>query len=527
VSHRADDSFDVLIANGRVVDGTGNPWFRADVGIRGDRIAAIGKLANASARLTLDAADKVVSPGFIDTHVHGDLAVLMDPLHEPAIRQGVTTYLVGQDGVAMAPSVGSVHEYMCRYTAGFSGGAEWLARPESARVKWASIDEYLTCVDRRSAVNVATLIPNGNVRMQVMGLETRAPTAREMSSMVGLIRDAMDQGAVGLSSGMDYIPSLYAQQEEMAELCRAIDPYGGVYVTHMRGYDPARVKGAMAEVFHVGHKGGVPVHISHFNSQATLVLPIVDSGIRSGLEVTYDLYCYLAGSSILAMVALPPWVQEGGPEPTLQRLRDPAVRKQLPVWFASRPRPIEEVRLSYVAAPEYRHLEGKTLGEAAGAANLADFLCELLLASNLAVGCIVAHVNRTENDLRALMNHPAMMAGSDGIYTGSHPHPRGTGCYARYLGKYVREGTWRLETAVARLAAHAAQRFGLRDRGLLREGQAADVVVFDPDKIDDRSTFDDGKPLAVGVEHVLVNGELVLHSGQRTPALPGRGLRRR
>jgi N-acyl-D-amino-acid deacylase len=526
VSIHLADSFDVLIANGWVVDGTGNPAFRADVGIRGDRIAAVGRLGAASARVTLDAANRVVAPGFIDTHVHGDLAVLMDPLHEPAIRQGVTTYLVGQDGVAMAPASPAVLDYMCRYTAGFSGGAEWPSRPESGQLKWNSIGEYLDCVNRRCAVNIATLIPNGNVRMEVMGLATRPPTAEESSSMARHIRDGMEQGAVGLSSGMDYIPSLYAQEDELGELCRAIAPYGGVYVTHMRGYDPKRVRGALEEVFRIGRKGGVPVHISHFNSRADLVLPLVDEAVRSGLEVTYDLYCYLAGSSILAMVTLPPAVQEGGPEPTLERLRDPAVRKRLPEWFATRPRPIEDVRLSYVAAPQYRHLEGKTLGEAAGGADMADFLCELLLASRLAAGCVVGHIDRTEDDLRALMNHPAMMAGSDGIFTGRFPHPRGTGCFARYLGKYVREGTWRLETAVARLSSHAANRYGLRDRGLLHEGKAADVVVFDPATIADRSTFDDGKPLAVGVEHVLVNGELVLHSGQRTPALPGRGLRR-
>ena len=392
---------------------------------------------------------------------------------------------------------------MCRYTAGFSGGGRVASPTGTGRLgsTWNNVGEYLELRGPPQRVNIATLVPNGNVRLEVMGLATGAPTAG-MSC-----RRCPGWSAKGWSKGIGepverhgpHFPACTLRRDELGELCRAIAPHGGVYVTHMRGYDPARVLSAMEEVFHIGQKGGVPVHISHFNSRAELVLPIVDQAIRSGLEVTYDLYCYLAGSSILAMVTLPPWVQEGGPEPTMERLRDPAVRKQLPAWFASRPRPVEEVRLSYVAAGEYRYLEGKTLGEAAGSANLADFLCDLLLASRLASGCIAAHINRTEDDIRALMNHPAMMAGSDGIYTGNFPHPRGTGCFARYLGRYVREGTWRLETAVARLASHAAQRYGLRDRGLLQEGKAADVVVFDSEKIDDRSTFEDGKPLAVGV----------------------------
>jgi N-acyl-D-amino-acid deacylase len=295
------DSFDVLISAGRIIDGTGNPWFRGDVGIRGDRVAAIGRLAGATARVVIDAAGKVVCPGLVDAHVHGDLALFTDPLHEPAIRQGVTTYIIGQDGVAMAPASPAVLEYMCRYTAGFSGGADWLARPAEDRPHWSSMDEYLSCFDRRSAVNVACLVPNGNVRMEVLGLATREPTAGELADMQRRVHEAMEQGAVGLSSGLDYIPSLYAQEAELAGLCQAIEPYGGVYVTHMRRYDPAGVAGSLGEVFRIGESAGVGVHVSHFNSQAGLALPLLDEARRRGIDVTYDLYCYLAGSSILGM----------------------------------------------------------------------------------------------------------------------------------------------------------------------------------------------------------------------------------
>ncbi len=514
--------FDLLISNGRVIDGTGLPWYAADVAVTGDRITALGALTGAPARQRIDAAGKVVAPGFIDAHVHGDLMLLADPLHEPAIRQGVTTYILGQDGVAMAPASPATLAYMRRYTAGFSGLPDL---PE----RWSSMAEYLACFDGRTALNVACLIPNGNLRMEVLGLATRPPTADELKQMGRLVREAMEQGAVGLSTGLDYIPSRYAETDELIALCRPMASFGGVYVTHMRRYDPDGVLESMDEVYRIGKEGGVAVHISHFNSQADMVLPKLDAGRADGVDVTYDLYCYLAGSSILGMVALPPWVQEGGVEPTVARLGDPAVRTKLEAWFAAPRVPLETIRLGFVANPQLRHYEGLTVEQAAQDAKKqpGDFICDLLAACDLAVGCVVPHQRRTQEDVRQLMRHPAMMAGSDGIFTGSHPHPRGCGCFARYLGQHVRgDHAWTLEQAVQHLSGHCARRFGLRDRGFLQPGMAADVVVFDPETIADLSTYDEGRKLAVGMEHVIVNGELVLHNGQRTKALPGRGLRR-
>jgi N-acyl-D-amino-acid deacylase len=514
--------FDIVITGGHVVDGSGLAWFRADVAIEGDRIAAIGFLDHAEARQRLDATGKVVAPGFIDAHVHGDLMLLADPYHEPAIRQGVTTYLLGQDGVAMAPASPATLDYMRRYTAGFSGIPDLTER-------WSNVAEYLACFDRRCALNVAYLIPNGNIRMEVIGLTTRAPNPDELKRMGQLVRAGMEQGAVGLSSGLDYIPSRYAETEEIIALCREIAPFGGIYVTHMRRYDPEGIHDSLQEVFRIGREAGVGVHVSHFNSRADLAIPRMDAARAQGIDVTFDLYCYLAGSTILGMVTLPPWVQEGGVEATVARLTERSTREQLGDWFAKPRVPLESVRLSFVAAPAWRHLEGQTLAQAAQAVGQkpGDLVCDLLVSSNMAVGCVVPHLNRSENDMHHLMRHPGMMAGSDGIFTGSHPHPRGCGCFARYLGHHVREArTWSIETAVQRLAGHAARRFGLSDRGLLREGMAADVVVFDPTLIADRSTYDEGRLLAVGMEHVMVNGEIVLHHGQRTKALPGRALKR-
>jgi N-acyl-D-amino-acid deacylase len=525
--------FDLLITGGRVIDGSGLPWFHADVGIAGDRITAVGQLAHAACRRRIDAAGKVVAPGFIDAHVHGDLALLADPAHEPAVRQGVTTYVLGQDGVAMAPASPATLDYMCRYTAGFSGGVLWadLARSLAADGP-LKMDRYLSQFDRRCAINVACLVPNGNVRMEVLGLQTRPPTPDELRRMRRLVREAMEQGAVGLSSGLDYIPSRYAEEAELAELCQEVAPFGGVYVTHMRRYDPEGVLGSLDEVFRIGRVAGCGVHVSHFNSRADLVIPRLDAGRAAGIDVTFDLYCYQAGSSILGMYALPPWVQEGGIDATLARLGDAGVRQRLHDWFdapGEMRAPLDRVRLSYVAAPEFRHLEGQALGPAAAASGrtVGELVCDVLAASGMAVGCVAPHRDRGEADVVGLLRHPAMMAGSDGIFTGSCPHPRGCGCFARYLGHYVREArAWSLEEAVAHLSHHAARRFGLHDRGLLKPGLAADVVVFDPEAIADRATYEGGREPAVGVEHVVVNGELVLEAGTRTAARPGRGLRR-
>ena len=515
--------FDLIIRGGRVVDGTGLPWFQADVAIDAGKIAAVGVLGKAEARTILDAKGKVVCPGFIDAHVHGDLALLVDPYHEAAVRQGVTTYVLGQDGVAFAPGSPDTQQYMRRYTAGFNGNFPTPGK------QWNSVAEYLSLFDEQCAINVCTLIPNGNVRMEAMGLESRPPTPDELKVMKRLVREGMEQGAVGVSSGLDYVPSIYADEDELAALCEEIAPFGGIYVTHMRGYNLQKAPAALHEVFNIGRRAGCGVHVSHFNCVAEQTIPLLDVARAGGVDVTFDLYCYLYGSTLVVMLTIPPELLEGGIDATLARLADPAVRTSLEEAFANPRFPIETIRLASIPSDSYRHLEGKGLVEAAASAgkSLVDFTCDLLIATNLAAGCVIRHfAQRQELDIPLLMKHPLMMGGSDGIYVGGKPHPRGTGCFARYLGHHVRAGDWTLEQAVMKCSYHTARRFGLKDRGLLREGLAADVVVFDPETIADRSTYAEGKTLTVGVEHVLVNGEPVLRDGERTKSLPGLGLRR-
>ena len=389
--------------------------------------------------------------------------------------------------------------------------------------------EYLALFDGRTSINAACLIPNGNIRMKVMGLEQRPPTPDEMNRMRRLVRQAMEEGAVGLSSGLDYIPSLYADEAELAALCSEMASFGGVYVTHMRGYAPHTIEASMNEVANIGLQAGCPVHISHFNSLAEDAIPRMDAMECRGVDVSFDLYCYLFGSSILGMFALPPEAMAGGVDATLRRLREPGIRAQVHEWIKNPRHDLNRVRLGSVPCDEYRHLEGRTLSEAAELTgkSMADLIVDLLLATETATNAVAPHnARRTEKDIEALMRDRRMMAGSDGIFVGGKPHPRGTGCFARYLGHYVRNGTWSLEEAVMKCSRQVARRHGLKDRGVIAEGMAADVIVFDPATVMDRSTFDNGKALAEGMRHVFVNGRAVLLNNERTAARPGRGLRR-
>jgi N-acyl-D-amino-acid deacylase len=517
--------FDLLLKSGWVIDGSGGPPYRADVALRETKIADVGRLDGARAKRILDVTGLYVVPGFIDAHVHGDLMLLADPIHMPALRQGVTTYVIGQDGSSFAPASPATLDYMSRYTAGFNGNPAGIARD------WQSIDEYLAHFDGQTAINVAFLIPNGNIRIEVMGLESRPPRDDELRAMQKLVREGMEAGAVGLSTGLDYIPSLYADAREIAALCEAIVPDNGVYVTHMRGYGP-RAPIGMQEVYEIAQAAGVPAHVSHYNGPADLLLPLIDQGRALGLDLTFDTYPYLAASTILGMVALPAWVQAGGIAATLERLQEPAVRARLKSdWFTGpTPYALENLTISMVAHADWRWAEGQTVTAAALEAKLdpGDFVCEILSACGMAVGIVGFRPgDRTEADVRAILRHPAHMAGSDGIFCGGFPHPRGWGAFARYLGYHTRQlGDYSWADAVTHLASHAARRFRLTDRGLIRTGLAADIAVFDPARVIDRATYAAGRTLADGVEHVIVNGTLALENGEPTGATPGRGLRR-
>lgn len=519
--------YDLILKNGWVIDGSGGPAYRADVAILGEMIAYVGTLPDPEKRAikVLDVAGNYIVPGFIDAHVHGDAMLLADPLHPAGLKQGITTYIIGQDGSSFAPASPRTLEYMRRYTAGFNGN------PSNIDWDWNTVEEYLAKFDRTTALNVAYLIPNGNVRIEVMGLDNRPATDTELKAMQKLVKQGMDAGAVGLSTGLDYIPSRYADAREIAALCEVIVPDDGVYVTHMRGYGPNADVG-MAEVYEICKMSGVAGHISHYNGPADLLIPLIDDGLAMGLDLTFDTYPYLAGSTILGMVSLPPWVQAGTIDETTARMADPSIRKQLNTeWFTKpTPYPLDQVSLAMVANEEWRWAEGMTVTQAAEKANLApgDFVCEILHASQMEVGIVGFRPgDRTEEDVRRLMKHPAHMAGSDGIFKGGFPHPRGWGAFARYLGYHTRKlKDYDWAQAITHLSTHAARRYRLLDRGLVRTGYVADLAIFDPLTIADKSTYAAGRTEAVGMTHVLVNGILALENGEPTGKTPGRALRR-
>ena len=517
--------YELILKGGWVIDGSGGPAFRADVAVQGGMIFEVGHLGDSTAPKVIDATGLTIVPGFIDAHVHGDLMLLADPIHLPALRQGVTTYIIGQDGSSFAPGSASTIDYMRRYTAGFNGN------PSTIEYDWNSVEGYLARFDRQVAINVAYLIPNGNVRIEVMGHEPRPATDDDLKAMQRLVREGMDAGAVGLSTGLDYLPSRFADAREIAALCEAIVPDDGVYVTHMRAYGQNAAIG-MDEVYEIARRSGVAAHISHYNGPADILLPLIDRGLELGLDLTYDTYPYLAGSTILGMVALPAWVQEGGIEPTLERLADPKVRSRLDSeWFPDPPQyPLEKMHLAMIAHPDWRWGEGKTVTEASEQAGLSPchFVCDVLIASGLAVGVVNFRANdRTEEDVRAILRHPSHMAGSDGIFRGGFPHPRGWGAFARYLGYHTRTlGDYSWPEAITHLTTHAARRYRLTDRGFVRPGYVADLAILDRNTVTDRSTYAAGRTLAEGVKHVIVNGVLALEDGEPTGKTPGRALRR-
>ena len=509
--------FDIAILNGRLIDGSGNPPFRADVGIQGGRIDAIGRLDHAPAAQMIDAAGRVVCPGFIDAHTHSDIMPLAQPRHELKIRQGVTTEIIGQDGLSYAPVSPHNLPFWRRYLKAIDGD------PEGVVWDWSTVAEYLSRFDGRSAVNVAYLVPHSTVRYEAMGMANRAPTADELAHMERLVAESMEQGAVGLSTGLGYVPGQYAQLDELVALASVAAAYGGVYVSHIRDYI-VRIDESVEEIFAIGERAGVPIHISHFVGRAPFVAQTLAAAAARRLELTYDIYPYLIGATALFGL-LTQMVLIDDLDDIIARLREPAtramLRQALGGWDWS------TLYLAY--APGAEALEGHRfdLCAAEAGADCIDFMCDLIIRTDLAAGVIARHTFRTEDDLCATMRPPQAMFSSDGIFLGSHPNPRVAGAFARVLARYVREaGVLTLADAIRKMTSLPAQTHRLHDRGLLKVGLAADVVVFDPDAIADHATFEDGLRPATGVDHVIVNGVMVLHAGQHTGATPGRALRR-
>lgn len=513
--------FDILLRGARLVDGTGNPWRWADVGVVDGKIAAVGRLSSLGGQRVIEVDGRVLAPGFIDAHVHLDTALLVEPDASPLLAQGVTTAILGQDGLGFAPASQATLRYMEEYVEAFNPPFSFQEDAEGL-----SVARYLTHFDKRVAVNVGYLLPHGTIRYNVLGAADRLPDDSELATMVRQIGEGMEQGALGLSTGLEYIPAVFSDTAEITALCREVARYDGLYVTHMRNYKKCS-KEAVAEVCAIAQGADVAAHISHFNLPARIGLPLIDAARGNGVDVTIENYPYLAGCTVLSYF-LPGWVSEGSPRETMARLADAEVRRRLEPALAAVD--WSEVLFSYVPGETNRGLEGQRVAEAAVQAgkSVTDFVCDLLVATDLCVGIIQFHTERNEDDLQATMRHPAQLFGSDGIYRGQRAHPRGWGAFARVLARYAREKqVLMLSDAIRRMSAHPATRYGLWDRGLVREGYAADLVVFDPERIEDRATFQDSRQLAVGMDLVLVNGRVVWDEGRHTGEMAGRALKRK
>ena len=504
----ASGQFDILIRNARVIDGTGNPWFHASVAIRGERIAAIGRLEDATARRVIDAAGRVVAPGFIDVHTHVEGTIEKVPRADNYLLDGVTTIVTGNCG-------GSTQDV----------GA-WFRRLEELGI----------------GVNVATLIGHNTVRRQVMGTENRHATPEELARMKELVHAAMQQGAVGLSTGLIYIPGAYAPTEEVVELAKSAAVYDGVYASHMRD-EGAQILESIHEAARVGEQAGMPVQISHFKIDTPRIwgfseksIALVEEYRRRGVDVVVDQYPYDHSSTNLG-ITLPAWALAGGADAVRERLSHPETRARIAAEMQQRLKDLGHPDYSYATVAYFKKehsWEGRTIAEITRLRGLEPTLAnqiETIFHILLDGGAQMIYHSMSDVDIERILRYPNTAIASDGgvrVFGEGMPHPRSYGTNARVLAEYVRRrGVLTLEDAIRRMTSLPARTFRFRDRGLLREGFAADIVVFDPARVQDKATYTEPHQYSEGFDYVLVNGVVMVEEGRLTDARGGRVLRHR
>jgi N-acyl-D-amino-acid deacylase len=532
----ADAPFDVVIRGGTVYDGTGDPGRRVDVGIRGDRIEAVGDLSKASARTVVDASGLAVAPGFVNMLSWSVDTLIADGRSQSEIRQGVTTEIFGE-GWSMGP---------------WNEDQKKRAKEQQSDIKydieWTTLAEYLKYLEKRGvSPNFASYVGAATVRENVLGLENRAPTPAELEKMQALVRQEMEAGALGVGTALIYPPGTFATTEELIALCKVAAQYKGKYISHMRS-EGDRLLEAIDEVIRISREAGVPAEIYHFKAAGRDNWGKVDAAIakieearRQGLKVTADMYTYTAGGTSLAF-CIPPWAHEGGTPELMKRLRDPETRARIAremrepgkgwenLYRAAGP---DGILLVEFAEESQKPLTGKRLGEVARdrKQDPVETTLDLVLEGKGQVGALFFLMS--EENVAKQLKLPWVAFGSDagsmapeGVFLKSSAHPRTYGNFARFLGKYVRqEKVATLPDAIRRLSGLPASNLGLDHRGLLQPGMYADVVVFDPATIADKATYEKPHQYAVGVRHVLVNGVPVLRDGEHTGAKPGRALK--
>jgi N-acyl-D-amino-acid deacylase len=536
--------YETIIKGGRIVDGSGNPWYKGDIAVIEGKIACIARCLVPEADQVINATGLVVAPGFIDAHSHADSSTLFYREMESVVAQGITTVVAGQCGSSIAPVNPDLREELEKRWAG------WLPPEIEFGITWTSFEEYLREEEKEGlGANVAHLVGHGAVRIASMGFEARAPTTGELDAMRGHVSEAMESGAYGLSTGLIYPPGIFAETLEIVELAKVAARYGGVYDTHIRGEGKTLME-SLGEAIAIGKEAGIPVQISHhkaatksFWGKSVDTLNLLEKTRSEGVDITVDQYPYKAGSTSL-VTCLPPWAHEGGMERLLERLKDPGLRQKmqgdiedgLPGWenFAGE-LGWQNVYVTRVRTDGNKYAEGKNLleiQEHRGDADPYISLFDLILEEEGAAGMVIFAMD--EEDVLRIMRHPLQMVGTDSGASGTtgfmrrgKPHPRGYGTYPRVLGKYVREsGTLTLEEAIRKMTSFPAQRFGLQSRGLLKPGMVADIVAFNPDTVIDTATYEEPHQLPKGVEHVIVNGEITVQSSEPQGTLAGRTLRK-
>ncbi len=527
-------AFDILIRNGAIYDGTGQPPRRADVGIRGDKIAAIGDLANATAKTTIDAAGLAVAPGFINMLSWSTESLLADGKSQSEIRQGVTTQIMGE-GESMGPVNDAIRARMKREQTDIK-----------YEIEWRTLGEYLYFLERKGvSQNVASYLGATTVREYVLGRSDVKPTAEQMERMRRLVESEMKDGALGIASALEYAPAYYADTTELIEMCKVAARYQGKYISHMRSEGPRLLEG-IDEVIRIAREAHIPAEIYHFKAAGRDNWPKMDAAIakveaarKAGLQITANMYCYTAGATGLD-ACIPPWAQNGGEIAMRRRLRDPEARKRIaadlqktdwPNFYHNAGSP-ENILLVSFKKDNLKPLQGMTLAQVAAQRGKepVEVLMDLLAEDESRIGTI--YFLMSEENVRKLIPLPWVSFGCDeasqapeGVFLKSLPHPRAYGNFARLLGKYVREEKLLpLEAAIHKLTGLPAGNLGLDRRGLLQEGYFADVLVFDPATIADKATYAKPHQYAVGMKHVVVNGLQVLKDGEHTGAMPGRAL---
>ncbi len=532
------DHVDLLITGGSIVDGTGAPARPGSVGVVEGRLRVLDETAAQGASnppiraaRTIDATGKVVAPGFIDLHSHGGLVILEDGRHEPKVRQGVTTEVVGVDGNGFAPFLRREDlEAFVHLDSGLDG------RP-SIDYDWTSVDSYLARYDGTVSLNVATLIGNSPLRIATVGWDAVPADERALDRMRGLIRDGMAEGAFGLSTGLDYPPGSYATTDELVALTEEAGRSGGFYHSHVRYPLGDRYLDPFREAIEIGRRAGAPAHITHFYHRETHpggpepMLALVDDARAQGLDVTFDSYPSEWAATRL-LIQLPPWIQAGGPGPLKERLADRATRDRLREEFRARgaayasPAGWADVRLAAFRRPENLRWESKSIADVMNETghDALDVICDLLLSEDLGVGQVTS--GPWSETLPLFVKHPVGMVGTDSTFLGDKPSPRTYGSFPRILGQFVRdEALLSVEQAIRKMTSAPAARLGLRDRGVIRDDAVADLVVFDPAAVRSTATYDEPRSYPLGIEQVIVAGTLVVAGGVHTGATPGRALR--